>query len=481
MTVQEDIIKFVKLEERFTDALEDDGNRQILFSGPFGSGKTTFLRSFFEKYGSDYEAIHIFPINYALHTNTDVYEILKFDLILELISRGGFDEVDISRLVKYIYAVSQTGEKAVVNLISLFSKTGKGMKQVVDLFASSYEKSSSEYQALSDPLLSVRSFSKIIEQVKGYEYQDYITSVIKEKLDLLCNGEKKKVLIVDDLDRIDPEHLFRIISIFSAHIDHHTNENKFGFDKILFVGDIQNVQGMFQHKFGLRSSFNAFISKLSSKNPFNFDPEAELYRAIPSLLSQFKFDLEGVSGTLQAYEYFTPVAKRYCNYLVCSLINLGSISLREIQKNKNIPITINGFGTIPRLGIEYHNCEIYILIKLFKALIPNTDIIKLISTLETSPLALEKLRSPGEQANHIAANLSSIPLSVVCYSDNKNSQNIGKSVGFAIAEKSLKIEFYVDDFRRSQASRLSADIANEKSLIMVTVEALTQVANLTNE
>ena len=37
------------------------------------------------------------------------------------------------------------------------------------------------------------------------------------------NGEvkkaKKPVLIIEDLDRLDPKHLFRILNVVSAHID----------------------------------------------------------------------------------------------------------------------------------------------------------------------------------------------------------------------------------------------------------------------
>ena len=37
---------------------------------------------------------------------------------------------------------------------------------------------------------------------------------------------KKVVLIIENLDRIDPDHIFRILNIFSAHFDYHDADSK---------------------------------------------------------------------------------------------------------------------------------------------------------------------------------------------------------------------------------------------------------------
>ncbi len=128
----------------------------------------------------------------------------------------------------------------------MFSETGKKLVELIELSIESFKSINKDANDLNDPLLQVRNFGEIIDKIKGYDYEDYITSLIKEKLATL--ETKQKILIIDDLDRFDPEHLFRLISIFSTHIDHQTNENKFGFDKIIFVGDLQNIKEMFEHK-----------------------------------------------------------------------------------------------------------------------------------------------------------------------------------------------------------------------------------------
>ncbi len=56
---------------------------------------------------------------------------------------------------------------------------------------------------------------------------------------LKSNG-KEVVRILDDLDRIDTEHIFRLLNVFVAQVDvvgKGENDNKFGFDKVIFVCD----------------------------------------------------------------------------------------------------------------------------------------------------------------------------------------------------------------------------------------------------
>lgn len=65
------------------------------------------------------------------------------------------------------------------------------------------------------------------------------------------------MLVVEDLDRIDPAHLFRILNVFSAHIDYcykYGNKaedsiagNKFGLDNIVLVCDFSNIRKLFRH------------------------------------------------------------------------------------------------------------------------------------------------------------------------------------------------------------------------------------------
>lgn len=71
MQLKEPLI-YKNLESKFENCLQDFDNSQILFSGPFGSGKTTFLKTYFEA-RNEYNVFRIFPVNYVLHENSLIF------------------------------------------------------------------------------------------------------------------------------------------------------------------------------------------------------------------------------------------------------------------------------------------------------------------------------------------------------------------------------------------------------------------------
>jgi hypothetical protein len=86
--------------------------------------------------------------------------------------------------------------------------------------------------------------------------------------------EKKTVLIIEDLDRLDPAHLFRILNVISAHIDDTTQPdkvgNKFGFSNIVLVMDYDSTQHIFEHFYGKNASYNGYMSKFIAEEPFRY-------------------------------------------------------------------------------------------------------------------------------------------------------------------------------------------------------------------
>jgi hypothetical protein len=97
--------------------------------------------------------------------------------------------------------------------------------------------------------------------------------------------EKEVILIIDDLDRLDPEHVFRLFNVFASHFDNYEKDgkkNKFGFDKVLFVCDIKNIRNIFHHKYGSDVDFNGYIDKFYSSEIYHFDNR----KAIVSILKK---------------------------------------------------------------------------------------------------------------------------------------------------------------------------------------------------
>lgn len=88
------------------------------------------------------------------------------------------------------------------------------------------------------------------------------------------------VLVIEDMDRIDPAHIFRIHNVFSAHwdIQDYSEQrltggdplNKYNFDKILLVCHFQNIKNIFHHFYGAQTDFTGYIHKFSSLAPYEY-------------------------------------------------------------------------------------------------------------------------------------------------------------------------------------------------------------------
>jgi hypothetical protein len=85
-----------KIKADFQSFLAPEHNRRIIFSGPFGIGKTFFLNEFFKE-KAEYYPIFLRPVNYSLLTNEDIFKLIKYDILAELIKEKEFnidDEFD---------------------------------------------------------------------------------------------------------------------------------------------------------------------------------------------------------------------------------------------------------------------------------------------------------------------------------------------------------------------------------------------------
>lgn len=419
---------------------------------------------------------YLYPVNYSLHSNSDVYEIIKYDIILELISKEAFKEVDISNLAKYTSVIANNVDKVFIELISLFSRTGKKLKGAVDLLEKLHSNMKVEITQISDPLLPVKEFRDIINKLKWYNYEDYITSVIKEKL---TEMSKKRVLVVDDLDRIDPDHLFRIISVFSAHIDHETEDNKFGFNKIIFVGDIENIQCMFEHKFGMKNSFNAFISKLYSTFPFLFNPEIELYNAIPSYLAKINI-VNNFHKSTNWFELRNKSTIEYYNYIISFIIFTGHLSLREMNKrvHKNLKITRIPKGDFS--NIQNEKSDIYVLYKILQHLLMDElSIIDVIDQLINKKLSIEDVIE-GDMKENLIVEYSTIPIRILLPMINQNLNHKYMPTDLITSEGKFQVQEFNSD-RESYMYRYYSLFeigANEYNLLKLTKVAFKKIQDL---
>lgn len=92
-------ISIEKETERFGRFIDENGNDNIIFSGVFGIGKSYFLNKFFkESHKEEYVGLFLSPVNYSVASNEDIFEYIKVDILLGLLSQVpcDFEKYNIS-------------------------------------------------------------------------------------------------------------------------------------------------------------------------------------------------------------------------------------------------------------------------------------------------------------------------------------------------------------------------------------------------
>ena len=285
-----------KLEEFYHHLSAADVDRTI-FSAKFGDGKTEFLHQFKEKYNDEYTFYTLYPVNYQIAPNEQIMEYIKRDLLFQLILNGTLTPIDnIPDSILLQWYINQNSFNIVKDIIKFApSILGSGnqfaavLKGAIAL-AEGINNKCKEFEDFKTKITedNFEKATKIIGNLSdgaGNIYElDLISWLIAQSI---AKQDKKSVLIIEDLDRIDPAHLFRILNIFSAHIDRHylcsdktINKdgkekpfdelpNKFGFDKIIFVMDADATRSVFNNFYG-DSNYEGYINKFFSKRVFEY-------------------------------------------------------------------------------------------------------------------------------------------------------------------------------------------------------------------
>lgn len=268
---------FEKPDTEFLSHISDPQNARILFSGKFGMGKTTYINHFFDGKKNEFVKIHLFPVNYSIASNEDIIDLIRYDILMELIREGVDFEVKEIPLQDKLYGFSQANALEIVKrIIHCIPKTGKDISASIKGFQELYNSFLGYCEQISeDEGKEVLEFIEKIQKEKGSIYeQTIITRLICDKIKQIKESNRQVALIIDDLDRIDPDHIFRLFNVFAAQFDS-SNENslsnKFGFDKVIFVCDIDNIRSIFKHKYGADTDFGGYIDKFYSKEIYAFD------------------------------------------------------------------------------------------------------------------------------------------------------------------------------------------------------------------
>lgn len=321
----------------FKKHLTMDGNERIIFSGRYGSGKTTFLRDIFSPEnqqkifdGAEYEVFYLFPVNYSIASNEDIMRYIKYDIIIEMLKReASVEDVkkDIEGTIPHF--VAKNIDKLLLELVRMIPKLGKGLVETlenIEGLKEKYEKSL-ETKTDGDHLIE---YIESEENRKGSLYEnDLIAAIVKKTNSKL--ERKQSVLVMDDLDRLDPEHVFRILNVFASQFDtQSTGFKRFGFSKIILVSDFRNIRNIFHHRYGVEVDFNGYIDKFYTYDVYRFDNRKAIVKVIEKITRSVKIESKGGNDRepLMSFYFFDGFVEQ----IICRLIEQDLISLRSIMK-----------------------------------------------------------------------------------------------------------------------------------------------------
>jgi hypothetical protein len=392
--------------------IDDEENYRTIFTGKFGSGKTMFLKHFFNNQTSTignekYYPIHIFPVNYSISGNEDIIKFIKYDIVTHLLLNQGIDvkgSIDlktvsgrflfknIDRIIASLFLFIPTWGGQALEAFNIF----KGLVNEFKDFENSDEDEISKF------------IDKVQADVKSTFEEDFITSLIQKACAELKKGGKKVVVIIDDLDRIDPDHIFRILNVFAAHFDFDgklESPNKYGFEKLILVGDIQNIRNIFKSKFGGDTDFNGYIDKFYSKNIFQFDNKHVLKLFWKNIVSNINFSNSNKHDT----KHYNEVLKSSYNLpIIEKFIALNFINTRQIFKyyKRNFNIIENKTITLKGRMFPHYFCNTALFLYFLRSLFNSTQdfrdqILKTKFTLDQSDTNMPEFCSELSVINYL--------------------------------------------------------------------------------
>ena len=213
------------------------------------------------------------------------------DIIVQLHKKKLLENIDLNALFGSIFTLDDLTSVVpfLLSLIPLGELCNEGYNKFLEI-----KKKYDEKKHIVDKYLSqFANTAGCIHEEDGY------TKLIKKAIkwisqDHSLNGKvkkaKKPVLIIEDLDRLDPKHLFRILNVVSAHIDDSKQPdivgNKFGFNNIVLVMDYDVTKHIFHHFYGAQACYEGYMSKFLSREPFRYSIKYIMIRAFEAQLGE---------------------------------------------------------------------------------------------------------------------------------------------------------------------------------------------------
>lgn len=313
-----------------------ENESRMIFSAKFGDGKSYFLKEFMNSFDSkngDYYFITLHPINYVVEDNKDIIEYIKRDILFQLIKderiydfEEGYDKIFDSVCNKESLLKLADFAASIIP-VEGFKDGYNAFKDLVSTIHNKY-KDQDVLHVVDDYLNGFYGKEGSISEC------DAFTCLIQKSLERIMG---KTVLIVEDFDRMDPAHLFRIMNVLSSQIDNPYyedchNENKFGFDKIILVMDYDITRHLFHHFYGINANYDGYMNKFMNSTPFRFS----ITEAAQMQVREHIIQLIGVSDLSKITGH--NIYKPYDNQIVSLVECILSMSVRQCKDFMDIDI-----------------------------------------------------------------------------------------------------------------------------------------------
>lgn len=272
--------------------LED--NPRGIVSAAFGNGKTTLLKQYMEAYGDESEFLVLHPVNYSCGSNEDVFEYIKRDILFQLANKGLLSDIDLDAIDATVFSWENLRE--LIGFFISLAPGGERLAKLWDKFQPWLDKAMETKSKYEDEKHTFDKYNSLFTSQRGgiFEHDAY-TVLIEKTLEIIHSrnitegaevAKNKSVLIVEDMDRIDPAHLFRILNVLGAHLDQDEEQkNKFGFKNILLVLDYDVTEHIFHHFYGEKSDYVGYMTKFLTHNIFRFSIEEAARNELTSVLA----------------------------------------------------------------------------------------------------------------------------------------------------------------------------------------------------